>query len=310
MGDELSAFPSGSVAGAHADHRFVREVRAGALGRVTGAGQRGAQVLLDVDGQRPQRGDVDHAGPGLLVGRRRLGREPVDRPQERGQGLARAGGGEHQRVLAVGDRLPPLRLGRGGRVERRLEPVADGGGEGGEAHAPTLARNGDTRRSAGGAPVGCGSCRARSESRVAAGVVVRRGTAGPRRRGAGADRRRRCRRPPRPARAPTSATPRIRWCCRAPSRCRGAVRRRGRGLPRTRVGGGRGRRRRGRARRSGLRRRTGERVGGGPERPDPSRGHGLGGRRRAGLARPCGSRPARSWPATSARTWPSRPAAP
>ena len=57
-------------------------------------GERGAEVLLDVDRERPQRRHVEHSCPrGGVVGRR-LGGEPVDRPQERGEGLPRPGGGE------------------------------------------------------------------------------------------------------------------------------------------------------------------------------------------------------------------------
>ena len=44
----------------------------------------------------------------------RLGHEPVDAPQEGGEGLARAGRREDQGVLAGGDGRPALGLGRGG----------------------------------------------------------------------------------------------------------------------------------------------------------------------------------------------------
>ncbi len=68
------------------------------------AGQRGAQVAFDVDGQRLERGDVEHPGAGSCSVAR-CG-QPVDGPQERGQRLARSGRRDHQGVLAVGDRRP------------------------------------------------------------------------------------------------------------------------------------------------------------------------------------------------------------
>ena len=81
--------------------------------RARDADERGAQVALDVDAERLQRREVDDLGAG---GRGiRPGRvQPVDRPEEGGEGLARAGGRDDQRVLAACDRLPGLALhGRG-----------------------------------------------------------------------------------------------------------------------------------------------------------------------------------------------------
>ena len=82
--------------------------------------QRRAQVLLDVVGERLQRRDVDE--PRAAGGR--LGDEPVERPEERGERLARAGRGGDQRVRAGRDRRPRLRLGRRRLLERPPEPVA------------------------------------------------------------------------------------------------------------------------------------------------------------------------------------------
>ena len=93
-----------------------------ALGGELDAEERGAEVLLDVDGEGPQRGEVEDAG--ALGAVRHLGRHDlVDAPQERGEGLPRAGGGEDQAVVTVGDGGPALLLGRGGRGEGRLEPL-------------------------------------------------------------------------------------------------------------------------------------------------------------------------------------------
>src|SRR5206468_213416 len=62
-------------------------------------GQRHPQVALDVVVERLQRRDVEHAGTAPLAVRG----DPVERPQKGGQGLARAGGGQDQGVLATGD---------------------------------------------------------------------------------------------------------------------------------------------------------------------------------------------------------------
>ena len=59
-------------------------------------GERAAQVPLDVVVERLQRRDVEHAQP--LAGRRV---QPVDRVEERGQRLARAGRGLDQDVAAA-----------------------------------------------------------------------------------------------------------------------------------------------------------------------------------------------------------------
>ncbi len=120
---------------------------------VPDAGQRRAQVALHVDGERLERGDVEHpAAVQLLLGRRGGG-QPVDRPQERRERLARAGGGDHQRVAARRDRLPGADLGRGRGGERGLEPGAGGLAEGREdvlrtdllpSHVPILPDGTDT----------------------------------------------------------------------------------------------------------------------------------------------------------------------
>jgi hypothetical protein len=83
------------------------------------AGERPAQVALDVVVQRLERRDVEDAQP---FARRAL--QPVDRVEEGGERLAGAGGRLDQRVRAGGDHRPALRL-RGRRpVERPLEPGA------------------------------------------------------------------------------------------------------------------------------------------------------------------------------------------
>ena len=103
------------VAGAHGDRRLM-ERHAEPLGRQPDPHQRGAQVLLDVERQSPQRRDVQHTRPALGV--RRLCRaQPVDRSQKRRQGLAAACRGAYQRVVATKDRRPTIDLGGGWRRE-------------------------------------------------------------------------------------------------------------------------------------------------------------------------------------------------
>src|SRR5699024_5781597 len=62
---------------------------------------------------------------------RRARGQAIDRGEEGGEGLARAGGGDHERVVPTVDGLPRRGLRGGGRIERFLEPPRRGGGEGG-----------------------------------------------------------------------------------------------------------------------------------------------------------------------------------
>ncbi len=98
-------------------------------GRVPDADQRAAQVALDVDGERLHRRDVEDPAARQLVLGQRLGREPVERPEEGRQRLARAGGRDDQGVVAAADRLPGALLGGRGCAEAAPEPRGGGGGE-------------------------------------------------------------------------------------------------------------------------------------------------------------------------------------
>ena len=101
------------------------------------AGERRAQVALDVIRQRLDRRHVDDARARPLA---RLAREPIEAPQERGERLAAAGRREHQRVVAARDARPaaPLDRGRGGKALR--EPRTRGFAEGREGlHAGAIA---------------------------------------------------------------------------------------------------------------------------------------------------------------------------
>src|SRR5690606_28669260 len=96
--------------------------------RLGDADERRAQVALDVDPERFERRDVEHPGAlrGVGGGRRE---QPIERPQERGERLTGARGGDDERVPPRGDRLPRPRL-RGGRCgERAGEPLPRGRGE-------------------------------------------------------------------------------------------------------------------------------------------------------------------------------------
>ena len=134
--------------------------RAVALRRVAGAdrdrevgpdpAQRRAQVALDVVGERLQRRDVDQA---RVLSAGSTG-EPVEAPQEGGERLARAGGRGDEHVLAGGDGRPGLRLGRGRRLERALEPVAYGRREGGQRQ-PSVEGSSVQRASGCGRPHSC-----------------------------------------------------------------------------------------------------------------------------------------------------------
>ena len=123
--DQLLAVVRSGVAGPHADLRSY-ETLSQPLGGEFDPLERSAQVLLDVEGQRPQRRDVEHpraVRPLLGAGR---GREPVDRREECGERLAGTRRGTDQCVLAGGDVRPALYLRCGRLGKRRREPLADG----------------------------------------------------------------------------------------------------------------------------------------------------------------------------------------
>ena len=114
------------VAGAHGggDGRRRQSERR-RLGRNCRARRR--QVRVDVAAQRLERRHVDDAD---LVGQRRLqsfGEQVVEGDQERGQRLPGPGRRGNQRVAALADRRPALRLSRRRRAERGGKPPLHGG---------------------------------------------------------------------------------------------------------------------------------------------------------------------------------------
>ena len=109
------------VTRAHADPD-LGHLDAEPFGGLADADQRGAQVALDVDGERLEGRDVEDPAALLLL-RHRLGGQPVDRPQERRQRLAGAGRRHHQGVPSRRDRVPRAAL-RGRRLrEGSGEPL-------------------------------------------------------------------------------------------------------------------------------------------------------------------------------------------
>ncbi len=103
----------------------LRHSDAKPVGRVPDAGERSAQVAFHIDRERLQRRDVEDPAA-LLLCRNRSSRQPVERPQERRQGLARTRRRDHERVLSTADRVPSADLGGSRLGECRLEPCARG----------------------------------------------------------------------------------------------------------------------------------------------------------------------------------------
>jgi len=97
-------------------------------GRERDPGQRRPEVPLDVVGQGLERRDVEDPDvTGVLArrGRGRVAHEPIEAPQERGEGLAAPGRGVDQGVVTGRDGRPALDLGASRFGERRAEPIAD-----------------------------------------------------------------------------------------------------------------------------------------------------------------------------------------
>ena len=124
VADEAAALVGARVAGAHADGRLVDRRRRGA--RPPAGCRRAAPAGSSRRRPRARAAATRRAAACAcpLVGRR-LGHQPVDAPQERGERLARAGRGEDQRVVARGDGRPPLRLrlGRARGTSSRTTPA-------------------------------------------------------------------------------------------------------------------------------------------------------------------------------------------
>ena len=126
---DLPSVLAGRVAGPAGDGDRRSRI-AELLGGESDAGEGRPEISLDVVGQRLERRDVEDTDvTGVLLGGSGAGvpGESVQREQERREGLAAAGRGMDERVLAPGDGLPAPRLGLGGRLETGFEPCADCG---------------------------------------------------------------------------------------------------------------------------------------------------------------------------------------
>ncbi len=155
-GAELAPVGRAGVAGAQADGD-VGDGGLEPLGGVADAGERCAQVALDVDPERLERRDVEHPrAPGLVVGPL-AAEQPVDGVEEGAEGLAAAGGRDDEGVLARGDGVPGALL-RGRRAgEGRLEPRSRRGAEAVEGGHARQCVTGVRQRTS---PVGLGVLRA------------------------------------------------------------------------------------------------------------------------------------------------------
>jgi len=96
---QATTFVGWGVTGAHAHRRRVKPETQPLSGQPD-AHQRGPEILLDVDGQGPQRRKVEQAGASGRVVRRRLADQPIEAPQEGGERLARPGRSQDQGVGA------------------------------------------------------------------------------------------------------------------------------------------------------------------------------------------------------------------
>ncbi len=116
---ERASSVGGRVTGA-ARHADLGHDLAEPLGGAPDACQGRAQVALDVVGQRLERADVQDTDGSFR--RRGLDHEPVDAPQEGGEGLAAAGRRVDEGVPAAADRVPAQILGARRLGECLAEP--------------------------------------------------------------------------------------------------------------------------------------------------------------------------------------------
>ncbi|MFN7980038.1 MAG: hypothetical protein U0P30_18035 [Vicinamibacterales bacterium] len=117
---ERGALTGRRVAGANRHLRRVYHRAAGGR-HLRDAGEWRPQVALDVDGERFQRRDVEHAAT-RVARRQRRRHQPIETPEERGERLAGAGRCQDQRGVAARDRRPAQRLRTRRRGERLREP--------------------------------------------------------------------------------------------------------------------------------------------------------------------------------------------
>ena len=117
------------VAGADADRRHVGERDAGRSAACAMPAS-GARRFFSTSTASARRGEMYRTRVRSFGRGRRLGREPVDRPQERRQGLARAGRRQEQRVVAAAIGGHPCDWAAVGASNEASNQAADRGGEG------------------------------------------------------------------------------------------------------------------------------------------------------------------------------------
>ena len=127
------------VARAHGHPQAGQPVAGGGRGGGD-AGERLAQVLLDVVVQGPERRDVDDVDALLEAALERQAVQVVEGPEEGRQRLAGSRRRDDQRVSTGRDRRPSLALGARRRPERLLEPAADEGQKRRERHGALIVR--------------------------------------------------------------------------------------------------------------------------------------------------------------------------
>jgi hypothetical protein len=134
LADHAGALARARVARAHgaADRREGQAQRGGGG---LDAAQRGLQVALDVGAERLERRDVDDLHALLEAVLERPTDERVDAGEEGREGLARAGRGHDQGVLAAADRRPAAALGLGRAGEALREPALHRGAKAGRCRS-------------------------------------------------------------------------------------------------------------------------------------------------------------------------------
>ena len=123
------AFGGRRVAGAHAS-ADLELAESTPREFVANAGQRCLEIDRDVVGQRLQRRNIDDRGLLGQAAGEALAHEPVDRGEERGQGLAGTGRRRDQGMPAGTNRRPGIALGRRRGGEGLCEPRRNGRMEG------------------------------------------------------------------------------------------------------------------------------------------------------------------------------------
>ncbi len=117
------------VTGADADFGVV-DGDSHAAGHVGDAGERGTEVAFDIDGERFEWGDVDNAAAAGCRGG--LQHQPVEAPEEGGEGFAGSGGGKDEGAFAAGNGGPAVTLWGGRLVEDFTKPRGGDGVKDGE----------------------------------------------------------------------------------------------------------------------------------------------------------------------------------